>query len=242
MRLVSKEEYIEVSALIKTEMRELAMHEKKNSYLAQIAINNCYVRHLPDNSLLFQIFSPGFIRIIEQDYIKALIDTPECFGTGNARDVVHGLFQQAKHRNYPWDEERYIEYLSNEIFCLLLCKRDTTFCKEMLRIDLFRQLKESKTVTGCYEFVGGIFHALKHFSVNEQCASLLSNQNVNLYDVEQLIWPIANAFFIGSWKKGNRPKTFETSTLYLNKQFTLNFYREDNSNVAFVNTLIPVSI
>ncbi len=241
MRLVSKDEYTEITALVKKEMRELAMHEKKNSYMAQSAINNCYVRHLPDNSLLFQIFSPGFIHVVEQDYINALKETPECFGTGNARDVIHGLFVQARLHNWPWDENRYLEYLSNEIFCLLICKRETSFCREMLRVDLFRQLKESKTTTDCYEFIGGIFHALKHFSIKEQCASLLPNQNVDLYDVEQLIWPIANAFFMGTWKKGNRPKTFETSTLYLGKRFTLELYREDNSNVAFVNTLIPIS-
>ena len=242
MRLVSKDEYIEITALVKKEMRELAMHEKKNSYMVQSAINNCYVRHLPDNSLLFQIFSPGFIQVVEQDYINALKDTPECFGTANARDVIHGLFQQAQQHNWPWDEDRYIEYLSNEIFCLLICKRETFFCRKLLRVDLFRQLKESKTITGCYEFIGGIFHALKHFSIKEQCASLLSNQNVDLYDVEQLIWPIANAFFMGTWEKGNRPKTIETSTVYLGKRFTLEFYLEENSNVAFVNTLIPVSI
>ena len=241
MRLVSKEEYKEITVLIKKEMRLLAMHEEKNSYMVQSAINNCYVRHLPDSSLLFQIFSPGFIHVVEHDYIRALIDSPECFGTGDARDVVHGLFQQAKLYNYPWDEDRYIEYLSNEIFCLLLCKRESSFCKELLRIDLFRQLKESKTTLGRYEFIGGIFHALKHFSIKEQCASLLPNQNVNLYDVEQLIWPIANAFFMGTWKKGKRPRTYETSTLYLDKQFSLDFYREDNSNVAFINTLIPIS-
>lgn len=242
MRLVSIEEYIEIAPIIRKEMGRLAKHEKKNSYLAQTAINNCYVRLLPDKTLLFQIFSPGFIQVVEQDYINALINTPEYFGTGDAQDIVHGLFQQAQQHNWPWNEDRYKEYLSNEIFCLLLCKRDSSFSKEMLRVDLFRHIKESKTIFGCYEFIGGIFHALKHFSIKELCASIHPNQNVDLYDVEQLIWPIANAFFMGTWEKGNRPKTIETSTVYLGKRFTLEFYLEENSNVAFVNTLIPVSI
>ena len=105
MRLVSIEEYIEIAPIIRKEMGRPAKHEKKNSYLAQTAINNCNVRLLPDKTLLFP-----------------------------------------------------------------------------------------------------------------------------------------NTFFMGTWEKGNRPNTFETSTVYLGKRFTLEFYLEENSNVAFVNTLIPVSI
>jgi hypothetical protein len=70
-----------------------------------------------------------------------------------------------------------------------------------LRIDLFRQIKESKNRPGKYDFIGGIFHALHHFSVGEQCASIYPNQKVYLYDIEQLIWPIAKAFFEGNWQK-----------------------------------------
>jgi len=67
----------------------------------------------------------------------------------------------------------------------------------------------------------------------------LPNQNVALYDIEQLIWPIANAFYKGSWKRAQRSKTFETSINYLGKRYTLIFFKEDDSNVSFVNTVIP---
>ena len=128
---------------------------------------------------------------------------------------------------------------TNEIFCLLLCKKDEAFLEDILRIDLFRHIKESPKRFGCYDFVGGIFHALKHFSVGEQCASIYPNQNVKLYDVEQLIWPIAKAFYEGSWQKGKYPNTYETNTLYLNKNMTLEFYKEDDRHISFVNSVIP---
>mgnify|MGYP003424563712 FL=1 len=241
MRLVTLEEYNILKVIIEKEMIKLAKHENKNIYLAKMAINNCFVRDLSENIQLFQLYSPGFIHIVEQ-YINALEENPECFGTNDAKDVIHALYLQAQKHNCVWNETRFKEYLSNETFCLLACRKNRDFVNDMLRIDLFRHIKESKDTTGHFYFEGGIFHVLKHFSIGHQCASILPNQNVSLYDIEQLIWPIAKAFYEGPWKKGKRKNTFETHTIYLNKCFILEFYKEENSNVSFVNTLIPKSI
>lgn len=241
MRLVSIEEYGKIKAILKKEMKLLAKHENKNSYYSQIAISQCYCRKLNTEKLLYQAFTLSFINVVERDYINAIKESPNYFGTGNAKDIIHALYLQAKKFNYPWDEDRYTNYLSNEVFCLLLCKEKGTFNHNILRIDLFRQLDKSKEKEGCFDFTGGIFHALKHFSIEEQCSSVLQNQHVHLYDVEQLIWPIAKAYYCGNWRKGNRENTFETCTSYLTKQFTLEFYKEDNINVSFVNSIIPKS-
>ena len=241
MRLVTIEEYNELKEKVKNELISLAKHEEKNSYTTQVAINNCYVRNLSENMQLYQIYTLGFLPIVERDYLKALTDTPECFGTRNAKDIVHALFLQAQKHNWVWDEERYTEYLSNEIFCLMLCRTDGIFCNNMLRVDLFRHLRVSKTHKDCFDFVGGIFHALKHFSVGEQCASIYPNQKVQLYDVEQLLWPKALAFYEGTWRKGKYPNTFETEVLYLKKNMTLEFYKDGDRHISFVNSIIPKS-
>ena len=242
MRNVTFEEYKEIKDIVNKEMTLLAKHENKNSYYGQIAINSCYSRMLSDNLQLFQLFSLGVIHVIEHDYMKALKDNPELFGTGNAKDVIHALFVQAKKNGWSCDEESFADYLSNEKFCLLLCKKDGSFLDDILRIDLFRHIKESTKRPNCYDFVGGIFHALHHFSVGEQCASIFPNQNVQLYDVEQLIWPIAKAFYEGKWRKGKHPNTYETDTLYLDKNMIVEVYKEGDRNVSFVNSVIPKSV
>lgn len=241
MRLVNFDEYNDLKSIVKKEMIGLARHENKDSYTTQIAINSCYVRNLSKNTQLYQLFSLGFIPIIENDYMKALKESANYFGTGNAKDVIHALYIQAQKRNCPWDEGRYTEYLSNEIFCLLLCKKDGEFLEDILRIDLFRHIKESQKRSGYYDFVGGIFHALHHFSVGEQCASIFPNQNVRLFDIEQLILPIAKCYFEGTWREGKHSKTYEAETIYLEKNMTLEIYKEDDSHVSFVNSMIPKS-
>lgn len=236
------EEFKRIRTIFKREMKRLAAHENKDAFYGQVAINSCYTRMLNPDMQLYQMFTPHFLVVIEQYYLNALKENPECFGTYDAKDVIHALYLQACRHGFTHDENSYAEYLSKECFCLLICKNKDKLLDNVLRIDLFRSIKESKVDSGCFEFVGGIFHALKHYSIEEQCASICPNQNVILYDVEQLIWPIAKAFFEDVHVQGNRVNTFEASTTYLNKTMTLVFYNEMNNNVSFVNSLIPKSM
>lgn len=143
MRIVTQEEYRSIMPIFKAEMAKLAKHERKDHHYGQVAINSCYTRTLNDNLQLFQIFTPYFLCVME-DYLDALKENPECFGTYNAKDVIHALYIQAQKRSYPWNENRYTCFLSTECFCLLVCKDDTKFRHNVLRIDLFRQLDASK--------------------------------------------------------------------------------------------------
>ncbi len=221
------------------EMTNLAKHENKNSYFGQIAITLCYTRMLKDDLQLFQIFTPRFKNIIEHDYLEALQDNPKCFGTFNAKHVLEALYQQAKKNNYPFSEERYAESLSKECFCLLICKKEKKFIQDVLRIDLFRKLDNSRKHSECLEFTGGLFHALKHFSIDKQCASIVPNQNISLSDLEQLIWPIAKTFFESERRYKNKNNTFEADIPYLGKILTTVFYQEENSHISFIKTIIP---
>lgn len=239
MRLVTINEYNDIMAIFNKEMASLAKHENKNSYFGKIAINLCYTRMLNDELQLFQIFTPRFQSVIRHDYFHALYENSMCFGTSNAMDVVGALYQQAKKDNYPFDEERYADTLTEECFCLLICRKGIDFMQDVLRIDLFRKLDKSKNNRDVFEFTGGLFHALKHFSIDKQCASILPNQNVSLYDVEQLIWPIAKTFFEYNRERGNKINTYVADIKYLGKQLTTVFYKEKDSHISFINSVIP---
>ena len=60
--------------------------------------------------------------------------------------------------------KNYLRFLvdSNDI----VYKRNGNFCNDILRLDLFRDIKNDskKSIT---DFIGGLFHALKHFSLAE---------------------------------------------------------------------------
>src|SRR5690606_17377380 len=95
----------------------------------------------------------------------------------------------------------------------------------MLRLDLFRMIKSDKN--GNSEFIGGLLHALKHFSKNGTNYSTGSS-NHELYNPQELIGEIVNAFF-------TIDGVFETPDQYVvlrpyendyNLKFV--FYREEN--------------
>ena len=220
-------------------MNAIALHEGKNSWFGGVHRNNCFVRNIADDIYLYQMHTRAFNTFIRETYLNALAKHPNSFGTGNAKDIIHALYLESNACD--WDEARYIEYLSKEVFCLLICKNKDSFCKNILRIDLFRGIRESKTSKGKFDFIGGIFHALKHFSIEGLSASTSPNQKVDLNDIEQLIWPIAHAFYCGIWSNGNRRKTYETSINHFGKSITLEFYKENDLNVSFINTVIPKS-
>lgn len=240
MKAATRIEYGKISAIFHKEMQAIALHEGKSYWFGHIHQNNCIVRNLADGIQLYQIFTPAFISFIRYIYPRALQRHPEHFGTRNAKDVIHALYLESNAKD--WNEDRYADFLSNEVFCLLLCKQNNEYRTDILRIDLFRKLDESKELEGAFEFTGGLFHALKHFSIEEQSASILPNQNVKLFDIEQLIWPIAHAFYRGSWSNGKRKNTYETNIEYLGKKFTLEFYKEPSINVSFVNSVIPKTL
>ncbi|MEJ7626196.1 MAG: hypothetical protein WKF35_04995 [Ferruginibacter sp.] len=61
-----------------------------------------------------------------------------------------------------------------------------------MRIDLFRHLKAN--ANGKNDFVGGLFHALKHFTHSGKALSTES-QNNDIPSLEYLLVFIARAFF-----------------------------------------------
>lgn len=111
MRQVTSEEHKEMMSIFKKEITTLAKHESKNFYFGQVAINLCYTRRLNEAQTLFQAFTPGFIRIIDNYYIEALKNSPKCFGTGDANDILYALPKEAIRHGWVWDIERYKEYM-----------------------------------------------------------------------------------------------------------------------------------
>ena len=92
--MVTKEEYDELMLFFEDSMAALAKHEGKDNYYGRVAINCCFIHEISDNLKLYRAYTPLFWNIITHDYLQALKDNPECFGTGNAMDVLKALYKQ----------------------------------------------------------------------------------------------------------------------------------------------------
>jgi len=227
--MLTWEEFLKTREYIEKKALQLMDQDNKSVITAGVPIDN-YTKYIIGDRIFYGIKANVFKVIIERHLIAAQKKFPKKFGTGNAKDVLKALYEIEP----VFEFERYIEFLRNEQFVYLIEVKDSEIIDRILRLDLFRQI-DLKT-GGTYDFTGGLFHAFKHFSVNDVNLST-GNDNHNIWHPEHLIQYIAQAFFIENGK-------YESPTKYvtqikLDPKYSLKFvfYLEKNTNVFFINTI-----
>ena len=127
-----------------------------------------------------------------------------------------------------------MEFLVNEQFAYVIEMKDGEVIKRVLRIDLFREMKLNEK--GKLEFVGGIMHAAKHFSVNDINLAT-GNDKHNIPGPEDIIRLAVEAFFVapGIPEKQNTI----VSRVSIDDKYDLKFvfYHEVVTDVYFIKTI-----
>ena len=216
-------EYFEKKAL------GLMSHEKKNDAVTGVPLEN--YRTFPIDGRIFYSVQINTFKVIADEFLLvAQRLTPEKFGTGEAYDVIEAI----RLVNPIFELQRFSEFLSHEICAYVFEAENGAVVDRMLRIDLFRHLKPAKT--GKNEFVGGLLHALKHFSKNGINYST-GKSGHEIAHPQSLVREIIAAFF-------SLQGTFETPSQYVvlkpyDEEYNLKFvfYQEENTGVFFLNTV-----
>lgn len=155
------EEYKLIHDFVKMKSVALMKHEEKNS--ARIGFSKNNIENIIIDNRNFYFISTNIFESIVNEILPIAINSfSDRFGTGNAKDVISAI-----HEIHQWfDLERYIEILKTENFCYVLEIFENRISDKMLRIDLFRDIKPNSE--NKFDFVGGIFHCYKHFSINSK--------------------------------------------------------------------------
>lgn len=215
--------YVEQKAL------QLMSHENKGHIVAGVPLENYRILQ-NDNRIFYSVQVNTFMVIVDQNLHKAQKATPEKFGTGEANDVIEAI--RLTHPIFNFQE--FVEFLSNEKCTYVFEAAEGQVVDRMLRLDLFRMLRPDED--GKNEFVGGLFHALKHFSKDGINYSTGKSSH-ELIRPQNLIDEIIVAFF-------SLTGVFETPNQYVilkpyNENYNLKFvfYREANTGVFFLKTV-----
>lgn len=220
--LQEAKDYVEKKAL------ELMAHEEKDHAAIGVPFQN--YRFFTINDRTFYLAQTNIFRVImEEDLTAAQDRTPANFGTGNAHDVIKALWETRP----IFALEAYTEELKDEKWGYVVESEDGKVVDRILRLDLFRMLRPACNEN--YEFVGGVFHAFKHFSRNGTNYSI-GKSNHELSCPYELIKNIIESFFILDGK-------FETDKEYVvlkshDEKYNMKyvFYREEKTNVFFLKT------
>lgn len=236
---ISREEHQALSQFIKMKSKALFDHENSNGhprnvFIGQMAWGDCFKVDICDGINLYFAFSRLIRTIIEVTLPAAMEHIPEAFGKKDATAII-----QALKETYPYyqSDERFESFLAREN-CIYVAKNTNgVFADELLRLDLFRLIKKNPSEESI-DFIGGLFHAMKHFdldkrlfwSPNHQCST----------DMYELIIHLSKGFFRNREirKKNDRISYYSSLDVEDGRRLVADYYKEQDSDVFFLNTCL----
>lgn len=176
-----------------------------------------------------------FRGIIEDVLVEAATRFPQSFGNKNAHSVVKAIFDT---RPLPMFEnmEQVEESFATEKFAMAFkIHSDGSVDRNVLRLDLFRMIKNNPENKNETEFVGGVMHAFKHFNVNGLSLSTKPGENPIYHPSEVIAMAIKSYFEVEHIPQG---KGFVTELpIGDGKVIKCSFYPEEDLEISFLNSL-----
>lgn len=240
MKQLTIDKYKHASAFLKERSIRLWEHENSQNGIsrntAQIVfpIKFAYVQKISDDGEILVFRSLSFLRHL--DYCKKTIAVDNAsFDEGNALKVLESMYNLSIEKQSNKSFEYYIENVCTESCCYIIYQKGNEYYDKILRVDLFRKLD---FVDEKADFSGGLFHALKHFTLRKTDKT---HRNY-ITDIEELMYYCAYAFFIGETSpfsnENNIIKTTKNPRHYSSIKFV--YFHELDSKVSFIKTIIPL--
>lgn len=227
---------------IKKQVDEIAItlmrHENKNFCLAQVNPQSwrlvSYINN--DEEHFFVIVpSPAFGRLIlKREYLRVVDKYPNLFGKNDDRLIIQALKEYDKNKLMrEYTDEEFLEYIKGETMAYVFkIEKDGSISNRILRLDLCRGINKGNI------FQGGIFHVLKHFTI-EGYPTLSSNVKEYTVDTWSEIYKyIILNFFLGTKENDHRNNYF-ISKSRLDDGHILKgvYYKESEIPVSFISSM-----
>mgnify|MGYP000034853990 FL=1 len=228
---------------IKKQVEEISIRlmqlENKNFCLAHISPVYWRIvsyKDTQENEHFFVIVpSIAFNRfILEREYLHVVEQFPECFEKKDDWLIVRALKEYDKLKLVrEYTDEEFLEYIMGETMAYVFkVEQNGSISNRILRLDLCRGINKSNT------FQGGIFHVLKHFTVNGY-PTLSSNTTEYYVETWSEIYKyVILNFFVGTIENDNRDNYYVAKS-YLKDGHILRgvYYKEDNIPVSFISSI-----
>lgn len=180
---------------IEDQQNKRKQREEKYGFLGRYGVNNCFFMDY-ENQRICIAADRSFIGMVTGQYIETCTKYPNSFGTGDALDVVRALYINNGFKDLGYSFLRYIDVaLVFETCCYIFQKTKEGFKDEILRIDLFREIKPDPSNHNNLAFIGGLFHVLKHFSYQGKNLSTgHEDRHNNVDSLEEVVLKCIHAF------------------------------------------------
>ncbi len=192
------EQYKIINNFIKEHSIRLMKNENKNSTPSGFPMSN-YIDYNPhQSSPKYFVATTNIFKaiIFDENYLAKLASKkPGYFETGNALDVLKGIILNDENFKIAYKNRVYdFSSLLSKAHGYVVKLDDNKPHPDVLRLDLFRKLEKSKENSDKYDFIGGLFHSFKHFSINNVNLSTSKDKNELIHTMRIISFAI-DAFF-----------------------------------------------
>lgn len=219
--LISPKFQEKADALMKSQNKKWAVVNLPKPNFKKIVING--KRYIAAGKNIFMGVMEGTLQEAAQKF-------PENFGIRNANKVLDALYKirPVGHRDH------FDELISTEQFALVFEVDDEdNISDQVLRLDLFRMIKQEKKDNSKYEFIGGLFHVLKHF-ISKGLPLSTNKEKEEIKHPNEIIQLIIETFFQSQHVPND--KGFDTELTINGKNYCMGFFKEKVAGISFLNT------
>lgn len=241
MRNISKEEHLELMAFLSDKAFQLYAHEvkmaiqkgqePKNVYQGIFNIQQCGALDRSNDTTYYVVFTRSFLNLTRKFIPELTEKEPDVFINRDANYILEKLNVISGYSKFNKDAKDFLKYISNETCVYVVAKVDGIFEDKVLRADLCRGVRYIDSQR--QEFYGGLLHAAKHFHISD------INAVDSTYDLERLL-----SLSMLAYKKilpDKDKKVYSICLPYDNKHsLQFSFYKEEFTNVYYINTIYPV--
>ena len=231
-----------VSETIIYKMEEVALAlmraEEKNFCLAKVLPYNWRLISIKNENETYFYYvivpSPAFNRfILECEYLKVVDKYPEYFSTGNDWQIIKAIKEYDKSffvRDYS--DNDFFDYIRGETMAYIFkIEEDNRVSDKILRLDLCRNIHSGNI------FQGGIFHILKHFTLEGYNTLSSFGKEFSVESWREIYHIIIQNFFSNDFllEKGNYYEA--KSSLKDGHILRGIYYKNDVAQVYFLDSL-----
>lgn len=214
----------------------LMKHEQKPYAKIGIAKENHFEITI-DKRRFFIISTNVFYHIIDSVLVEACEKYPTSFGVRRTDKILKAIYEVEKFGSM----ETFPELLRTEQFAFLIELQNNKVNEKFLRIDLFRKIEYCDSKKVDTDFIGGIFHAFKHFSYKG--IPLSTQREINDIEHPQIIFNyIIRAFFfekhIFDEHKAKGDYYHSLTSLTDTHNLRVGYFLESICKVFFITTFI----
>ena len=233
MKRLTTEEYKRASALLKSKCFTLWKVENEQGGIQRdfahtgFPINLSYIQKIGIDNSIVVFENTTFAR-----HIDAFRKDKSVFHKGNAYVILSLMYDFSIEKTARCSFEQYIQNVCTESCSYIMHQIGGVYDDVILRTDTFRLIKENENGA---DFIGGLFHALNHFTIDE-----IDNEQRNyMFDVLHLRYLAAYAFYLGNAIETDKPNTIIKTIQNPEHAGLIRFvfYVEPNSNIGFIKTI-----